>query len=43
MQLKKKGELEADSTDKSEKMDESADANYNAEDGKIGKICTSQE
>jgi hypothetical protein len=37
MQLKKKGELEADSTDKSEKTDESTDANYNMDDGKIGR------
>jgi hypothetical protein len=38
MQLKKKGELEADSTDKSEKTDDGADVNYNAEDGKLGRI-----
>lgn len=36
MQLKKKGELEADTADKSEKTDDSSDANYNMEDGKIG-------
>jgi hypothetical protein len=36
IQLKKKGELEADANDKIEKNDDSSDANYDVDDGKIG-------